>query len=172
MRLRRFIHIIMVLAAIGASAPVAAQSDNAKSETATVVGRIESESDGRIKIDIPENILQLIIGEQESKKPRGESSGQPTMKDSRGFRIQVFSDGRNQRAAAALAKARGSAIISKFPKYRGQVYTYSSAPTWYTRVGNFRTQGEATAALAELKRAFPQYAADMRIVKSQIIYIK
>ena len=88
-----------------------------------------------------------------------------------GFRIQVFSDGSNQRTLEARARARGNAIVAKFPKYRGQVYSYSSAPNWYTRIGNFRTQAEASAALAELKSAFPSLRTEMRIVKSQIIII-
>ncbi len=73
-----------------------------------------------------------------------------------GFRIQVFSDGRNQHTLEARAKARGSAILAKFPKYRGQIYTYSSSPNWYTRV----------------KKAFPNYASEMRVVKCQIVVIK
>ena len=89
-----------------------------------------------------------------------------------GFRIQVFSDGRNQHSLERRAKARGNAIAARFPKYRGQVYTSSSSPNWYTRIGNFRTQAEAQAAIAELKRAFPQFASEMRVVKSQIVVIK
>ena len=72
----------------------------------------------------------------------------------------------------ARAKARGSAILAKLPKYRGQVYTYSSSPNWYTRVGNFRTNAEASAALTEMKKAFPNFASEMRIVKCQIVVIK
>ena len=59
--------------------------------------------------------------------------------------------------------------MARFPKYRGQVYTFSSSPNWYCRVGNFRTAAEANAALAELKRAFPAFASEMRTVKSTVI---
>jgi hypothetical protein len=62
--------------------------------------------------------------------------------------------------------------VAKFPKYRGQVYSFSSSPNWYTRIGNFRTSAEASAALQEIKRAFPQFASEMRVVKSQIVIIK
>lgn len=89
-----------------------------------------------------------------------------------GFRIQVFSDGSNPTTLQARAKARGNAIVAKFPKYRGQVYSFSSSPNWYTRIGNFKTSKEASAALAELKKAFPAFAAEMRVVKSQITIIK
>lgn len=89
-----------------------------------------------------------------------------------GYRIQVFSDGRNQHSLESRARARGSAIVARFPKYRGQVYTFSSAPNWYARVGNFRSQEEAASALAELKRAFPQFASEMRVVRSRIVVVK
>ena len=89
-----------------------------------------------------------------------------------GYRVQVFSDGRNQGTLEARAKARGSAVLARFPKYRGQVYTYSQSPNWYTRVGNFRSQQEANAALHELKRAFPSFSSEMRVVKCKIVVIK
>lgn len=131
---------------------------------------IEEKSNGNISIDIPENILQELLKEDQSKKPKNEL--RPGINKINGFRIQVFSDGTNQHSLEARAKARGTAIVARFPKYRGQVYAFSSSPYWYTRIGNFKTQGEASAALAELKRAFPQYSADMRVVKSQIVVIK
>lgn len=89
-----------------------------------------------------------------------------------GYRIQVFSDGSNQSTLQTRARARGNAIVAKFPKYRGQVYSFSKAPNWYTQIGNFLTQDEANKALAELKRAFPNFANEMRIVKSKVTIIK
>lgn len=137
------------------------------------IERIISDSNGMIEIDIPEDILQqLRIDQSQQRKSNGPGNLRPGVNRMPGYRIQVFSDGRNQASLEARAKARGSAIVGKFPKYRGQIYTHSSAPNWYTRVGNFRTQQEAEAALAELKRAFPAFAGEMRIVKSNVIIIK
>ncbi len=138
-----------------------------------VVSDIENASQGRIEIDIPQNILQQIFIDNNAERKRTQS--QPVIKPGinklDGYRIQVFSDGSNQRTLEARARARGNAIVAKFPKYRGQVYSYSSAPNWYTRIGNFRTQAEASSALAELKNAFPSLRTEMRVVKSQIIII-
>ena len=134
-----------------------------------VVEKIQTESNGNITIDIPQNILDLILQPQ-SKKEAQEIK--PGVNKLSGYRIQVFSDGRNQHTLEARAKARGSSILAKFPKYKGQVYTYSSSPNWYTRIGNFRTNAEANAALTELKKAFPNYASEMRVVKCQIVVIK
>lgn len=134
-----------------------------------IVEKIQTESNGNVIIDIPSNLLDLML--QSSKKEQIHEIKHGVNKLS-GFRIQVFSDGRNQHTLEARAKARGSAILAKFPKYRGQIYTYSSSPNWYTRVGNFRTNAEANAALSELKRAFPNYSSEMRVVKSQIVVVK
>lgn len=134
-----------------------------------VIEMMQTESNGNVVIDIPENLIDLIL---HSSKKEHSHEIKPGINKLSGFRIQVFSDGRNQHTLEARAKARGSAILAKFPKYRGQIYTYSSSPNWYTRVGNFLTNSEANAALTELKRAFPNYSSEMRVVKSQIVVVK
>lgn len=125
--------------------------------------------------DIPDDILNnLNMNPGALKRPGSpvKKRGEGAVQKRQGYRIQVFSDGRNPSTLQARAQARGNAIVSKFPKYRGQVYSFSAAPNWYTRIGNFKTQDEASKALAELKRAFPAFAAEMRVVKSQITIIK
>lgn len=140
--------------------------------TGEVVERIQAGSNGKVEIEIPDEILQQLDKEDVDKRANGEQAIKPGINKMQGYRIQVFSDGSNQRTLEARARARGNAIVAKFPKYRGQVYSHSSAPNWYTRIGNFRTQAEASAALAELKRAFPGLSNEMRIVRSQIVIIK
>ncbi|MDE6339107.1 MAG: SPOR domain-containing protein [Muribaculaceae bacterium] len=164
----------MITATTGRFAlPVVAQSENpAIPVRINPAETIECESNGNIQINIPENILELIISDQDSQKKSTGPVIRPGVNKLTGFRIQVFSDGRSQHSLESRAKARGSAIASRFPKYRGQIYTFSSAPNWYTRVGNFQTSNEASAALAELKKAFPQFASEMRVVKSPIVIIK
>lgn len=137
--------------------------------SSNIIKQIQEESQGEVSVEISDELLDKILTNPEiQKKNTGE--GQRTQSSrGTGYRIQVFSDGRNQHSLEARAKARGSAIIARFPKYRGQVYTQSSSPNWYTRIGNFRTQQEANAALEELRRAFPQYSSEMRVVKSKII---
>lgn len=138
-------------------------------ESQDIIEKIKISSGGEIEVDIPEDLLEKICADPlQTKKTTNNSSARTTGRMN-GFRIQVFSDGRNQHTLEARAKARGNAILAKFPKYRGQVYTNSSSPNWYTRIGNFRTNAEAQAALDELKRAFPQYSSEMRIVKSKVI---
>lgn len=167
-------YIFLIITAIGSfRLPVAAQSESAGSEVKTnPVEQIQQESDGKILISIPENILELLLSDQDSYKKQTGPVIKPGINKLTGYRIQVFSDGRSQHSLESRAKARGSAIVARFPKYRGQIYTFSSAPNWYTRVGNFKSSTEAASALAELKRAFPQFASEMRVVKSPIVIIK
>ena len=131
-----------------------------------IVERIEAESNGNVTIEIEDELLDKILTDpgvavrkKEARDPNAQRNG---------YRIQVFSDGRNQSTLEARAKARGNAIVARFPKYRGQVYTYSSAPNWYTRIGNFRNEEEAQKALDELKRSFPGFSSEMRVVRSKI----
>lgn len=162
--MKRFISMIMALVCLG----LYAQTTDAPH--INPVEKIVEESDGNITIDIPPSILEIILHNPGGKKSSNDlKSG---INKLAGYRIQVFSDGRNQSTLESRAKARGSMILSKFPKYKGQIYTYSSSPNWYTRVGNFRTAAEANSALTELKKAFPNIASEMRVVKSQIVVIK
>ena len=139
-------------------------------DTPNVVEKIMEESNGNITIDIPAPILDAILHESTGKKANTDLKN--GINKVGGYRIQVFSDGRNQSTLESRAKARGNMILSKFPKYKGQIYTYSSSPNWYTRIGNFRTASEANSALTELKKAFPNLSSEMRVVKSQIVVIK
>lgn len=162
---------------------VFAQSENTVSgaavasgeeEQLTVIEKIAEESNGNIDIIVDGDLARRILTPPESRKKKG-GGGQvirPGINKISGYRIQVFSDGRNQHSLEARAKARGSAIVAKFPKYRGQIYTFSSSPNWYTRVGNFTSAAEADRALGELRNAFPAFAQEMRVVKSQIVVIK
>ena len=174
MRLHAADRLLLTIVMAGTSLlPAMAQSlsTEQQQEPANPVEMIEETSGGNVEIDIPDSILEDILKE-EKKKTTGERQLVPGINKMSGYRIQVFSDGRNQHSLESRARARGSAIVARFPKYRGQVYTFSSAPNWYARVGNFRSQGEAAAALAELKRAFPQFASEMRVVRSRIVVVK
>lgn len=131
-----------------------------------------------IEIDITPELLENILQQPEAKKiirtTRLNNSHKTTgkLQKIRGYRVQVFGDGRKQGLLENMAKQRGNAIVAKFPKYRGQIYTFSQAPNWYTRVGNFQTSSEAQKALSELKSAFPKFAGEMRIVNSNIYVLK
>lgn len=163
---RRIAYFILTAFSFFSFLNVNAQNEEVQSP----IEKIMVESEGNIIIDIPEPILTSIL-----ETPTGKKGGvelKSGINKIAGYRIQVFSDGRNQSTLESRAKARGNMILSKFPKYKGQVYTFSHSPNWYTRIGNFRTASEANSALTELKKAFPNLSAEMRVVKSQIVVIK
>lgn len=126
--------------------------------------------------DIPQDILSNLSSDPGVLRRPGtgtkRKNANATVQKVQGYRIQVFSDGRDPSTLQSRARERGNAIVARFPEYRGQVYSFSSSPNWYTRIGNFRTSEEAATALSELKKAFPGFASEMRVVKSQITVIK
>lgn len=172
-KMRRQFKILIILAmAFGIMPSAMAQTSDPEKKELNPIEKIEEESGGNITISIPDDILRDLLKIPTQQTGPSRPALRPGINKMNGYRIQVFGDGRNQVSLERRAKARGSAIVAKFPRYRGQVYSYSSSPNWYTRVGNFQTSGEASSALAELKRAFPEFANEMRVVKSQIIVIK
>lgn len=170
----RFLSFVIALAVGGLLPATSVAQTSGSEEDENPVERIMRESEGNVEIDIPESILQQILTPPEAPKKKQERTEnlRKGINKLQGYRVQVFSDGRNQQTLEARAKARGNAVLAKFPKYRGQVYSFSKSPSWYTRVGNFRTEKEAANALAELKRAFPKFAGEMRVVKCQIVVVK
>ena len=100
------------------------------------------------------------------KKPKRNHTSQQTI-ESRGvgFRIQAYTDN-NPRTAKAAAQQRARDIAMKFPQYRSYI-TYK-APAWRLRIGDFKTRGEAQAALARIKKIYPNYAREMVIVRDRI----
>ena len=100
------------------------------------------------------------------KKPKRQHTSQQTI-ESRGvgFRIQAYSDN-NHTTAKAAAQQRARDIAMKFPQYRS--YISYKAPSWRLRIGDFKTQREAQAALQRIKSVYPKYAREMVIVKDRI----
>ena len=100
------------------------------------------------------------------KKPKRTHTSQQTIEDRGvGFRIQAYTDN-NPKTAKAAAQKRARDIAMKFPQYRSYI-TYK-APSWRLRIGDFKTQREAQAALQRIKSVYPSYAREMVIVRDRI----
>lgn len=82
-----------------------------------------------------------------------------------GYRVQVFSDN-NVRTAKSEARAKAQAISARLPQYR--TYVAYNSPFWRLRVGDFPTLSEAENAADEIKKIFPAYAQEVRVVKDRI----
>lgn len=171
MSLYKFLISLSVAVCVYTSAFAQSPQSSQAPSAPNFIEKIEEDSNGNIQIDIPDNILDALLKIESIKKIK-KSNLHKGINKVDGFRIQVFSDGTNQRSLESRARARGTAIANRFPKYRGQIYCSSHSPYWFTRVGNFETKEDAAAALSELKSSFPQYAGDMRIVQCQIVVLK
>ena len=100
------------------------------------------------------------------KKPKRQHTSQQTIENRGvGYRIQAFTDN-NPRTAKAAAQQRARDIAMKFPQYRS--YISYKAPSWRLRIGDFKTQQEAKAALNRIKSVYPKFAREMVIVRDRI----
>ena len=112
--------------------------------------------DGRIQSQAHKNGRNKDDKEHKSAiKPRTSS----------GFRVEVYADN-NLRTAKSGASQRRAAVMSRVPQYR--VYMTFDSPFWRVRVGDFSNRGAADAAAAEIRRAIPQNARDVRVVRCTI----
>ena len=66
-----------------------------------------------------------------------------------GYRVQVFSGG-NSRADRQKAETAGAVMKSNFPDQ--PIYTHFYSPSWKCRMGNYKTQAEAQAYLAKVRK--------------------
>ncbi len=101
----------------------------------------------------------------ENRPPqRAHTSSQTIQARSTGYRIQAFSS--NQSNAKQALQQRARAIAMKFPQYRS--YTSYHAPSWRLRIGDFKSQSDAQAALSRIRAAFPAFGREMVVVRDHI----
>lgn len=81
-----------------------------------------------------------------------------------GYRVQVYADN-NVRVAKGEARKRERAIAARFPY---NTYVAYASPYWRLRVGDFKTQAEAEKVATDLRRSFPGYAKEIRVVRDRI----
>ena len=82
-----------------------------------------------------------------------------------GYRIQLFSD--NKRNSREEAELRSDVVAQDMPEI--PIYVTYLSPFWRLRVGDYRTFEEANAQMQQLKKKFPKYSVEMRIVKDEIV---
>lgn len=81
-----------------------------------------------------------------------------------GYRVQVYM-GNNQKISKHETKARETKIKEKYKDVA--CYTSFSAPFWKLRVGDFRTYTDALVFAQTIKNDFPNYAAEISIVRDE-----
>ncbi|MBO5456181.1 MAG: SPOR domain-containing protein [Muribaculaceae bacterium] len=130
----------------------------------TIVDHITTGNDNII--NQPEQLTRRlfpVIGAEETELK--EEIQRPVNGRMAGFRVQVFSDN-NARTAKNEARSKQRTISSRFPQY--QTYVMYTSPYWRLKVGDFRTQQEANNAADELRKAFPAYSKEIRVVRDRV----
>ena len=110
----------------------------------------------------PEALADRLLFDENAPADKGEGRN---VKGKIGYRVQIFSDN-NTRTAKNEARAKERQIMSRFPQYRS--YVLFKAPYWRLRVGDFRSQSEAREAAEEIRRAFPSFSKEIRVVQDRI----
>ncbi len=152
--------IILLLIFVSITALSAVDSDT------TIVFHINS--GGNIVVEQPNELNErLNFGKLAEEDDSSEQSEQRVV--TVGYRVEIFADN-NPRNAKSQALARRRNVSARFPKYDS--YMIFESPYWRVRVGDFRSRSEAESAMAEIRRAFPAYTHDLRIVRSKIKNIK
>lgn len=167
----KILTLIFVLAG-ALVAPASAQTSVQGNSGSNPVENIMTESNGSIVIDIPQDVVDELLKEDKLTHRRSGPELKPGINRVRGWRVQVFSQGNNPHSLESRARARGNAIVQRFPKYRGQSYSFDRFPNWVTQIGNFQTKAEAEAAAAEIKRAFPQFGSEVVVKETTIVVIR
>ena len=147
-----------VLSVLFAVCAGVALSENPASQP-SIVDHIMADS---INVVIQPSQLAERLLFDDTPADKSESKG---LRGNIGYRVQLFSDN-NSRTAKNEARAKERRIMSRFPQYRS--YVMFKAPYWRLRVGDFKTQQEANAAAEEIKRAFPSYSKEIRVVQDRI----
>lgn len=141
----------------------------AETEVVTIVDHITSGNSN--VINQPEKLLKRLLPvttpvEDETKdREKEDQTARPVNGRMAGYRVQVFSDN-NARTAKNEARSKQRVISSRFPNY--QTYVMYTSPYWRLKVGDFKTQKEANAAADELRKAFPSYSKEIRVVRDRV----
>jgi putative lipoprotein len=132
-----------------------------------IVSHIMADSN-TVVIQSPDMDIRIEYNDKVEVNPdKPKNEGKPRTGKMAGYRIHFYQDnGNSNKAAKSQAYKKAQMVGARFPKYRTHV-GYKS-PNWRLRVGDFRTRGEAEAAAAELRRAFPAQSREIRVVKDTV----
>lgn len=135
--------------------------------------------DSIIIVQQPDELAKRLVGTLPLVEPVNEtepaedvenvSTANPVLQRVAGFRVQVFSDN-NTGTAKTEARTKSRAVGDAFPQYR--TYVTYEAPFWRLRVGDFRSRIDAESAADEIKRQFPSYSREVRVVRDRINVVK
>ncbi|MDE6144894.1 MAG: SPOR domain-containing protein [Muribaculaceae bacterium] len=132
-------------------------------DTLGIIGRIDSNPS--LEVIQPEKLAQRLLPARHMTEITPDDSSSTPAAQTGGYRVQVFSSN-NPRTARAEAHGRAATIGAEFPEWA--TYVSFDAPYWRLKVGDFRSYEDGRAALSLLKKQFPAYAKEMRLVRDRI----
>lgn len=157
--------IVLPLLMLAAAVPVV----NAETDVTTIIDHITSGN--KNVVNQPDKMLERLISdktktvEEHSSNDDKEEVARSVNGRMAGYRVQVFSDN-NARTAKNEARSKQRVISARFPNY--QTYVMYTSPYWRLKVGDFKTQKEANIVAEELRKAFPSYSKEIRVVRDRI----
>lgn len=160
----RLLLLLFILASVPASG-IADIVDNFNRPGTTISVEQPEALAQRLRLNAPAETGESSEGEEATEDEPREVPVQRSRGKIVGYRVQVYADN-NQRVAKGEARYRERAISSRFPSM-GTYVAYAS-PYWRLRVGDFKTQAEAEKAAADIRRAFPSYSKEVRVVRDRI----
>jgi hypothetical protein len=123
---------------------------------------------GKVNITQPAELTKRLDRVEEDQNANQDSDSQSSTVQSRshsGYRVEVFADNKVQ-TAKAQAASKKRLLQARLPQYK--VYLVFEAPYWRVRLGDFTNRTAAEAAMSEVRRSFPSFSSDLRIVRSSI----
>lgn len=157
--------IVLPLLMLATAVPVV----NAETDVTTIIDHITSGN--KNVVNQPDKMLERLISvktktvEEHSSNDDKEDIARPINGRMAGYRVQVFSDN-NARTAKNEARSKQRVISARFPNH--QTYVMYTSPYWRLKVGDFKTQKEANIVAEELRKAFPSYSKEIRVVRDRI----
>lgn len=157
--------IVLPLLMLATAVPVV----SAETDVTTIIDHITSGN--KNVVNQPDKMLERLISvktktiEEHSNNNEKEEVARPVNGRMAGYRVQVFSDN-NARTAKNEARSKQRVISARFPNY--QTYVMYTSPYWRLKIGDFKTQKEANIAAEELRKAFPSYSKEIRVVRDRI----
>lgn len=165
----RRISILYALLTIASTQVAESAQLNPSGNSITVVA--PEELTKRLRIDAPEqqdaSSDQQVFEKGSAPTPAEGNTISATgaAKKTGGYRVQVFSDN-NPKTAKGEARSKAKEIGETFPQLN--TYVVFTAPYWRLRVGDFRTQEEADNCAIQIKKAFPGFAKEVRVIRDRI----
>lgn len=118
-----------------------------------------------IQPDALSRLLEYAPAAAEAQTPDGDATVNQNAATRTGYRVQIFDDN-NPRTARAQAENAHARIRAAFPNLRTDIGFNS--PYWRVKAGDFRTRAEAEVVLEQIRNAFPDLGAYLRIVRDKI----